>query len=213
MGNPSPERGGWRVAPGGVLPAKLYPIRLGLRPSHLPRFGEGSLSHVRPGQRRVPTQARNGEGPQTSKLQGSPWERYCPSPKRGGWRVAPGGVLPRRLHPIRLGLQPSILPRFGEGSTRHIRPGQRCVPTLAPPGLSGAGGTGSCRTRATPFMCGVSFDRVQHLVHEPNGADRSPIRSHPACVPFRQALARAPLVQIRNGSAWTGAADCRIRSN
>ena len=46
LGNSFPSRGGWREATGGVFRPRLHPIRLGLRPSHLPRFGEGSTRHI-----------------------------------------------------------------------------------------------------------------------------------------------------------------------
>ena len=49
---------------GGVGSSRqgLYAIRLGLRPSHLPRYGEGPTRHFRLGQRCVPTLACSEKG-------------------------------------------------------------------------------------------------------------------------------------------------------
>ena len=63
------------------------------------------------------------------------------------------------------------------------------------------------------LMGGVSSDRVQDPVYAPDIPHRSSTRPGPPCVPSGQARTRAPLAQIKNGSAWTGATDWRIRSN
>ena len=79
---------------GWGTPARLHPILLGLRPSHLLRFGP-ALAHI------------FMTDPEEGRSLGNP------SSERGGWREAPGGVLRPRLHPILLGLRPSHLPGFG----------------------------------------------------------------------------------------------------
>ena len=71
------------------------------------------------------------------------WHTSVAYPEEGRWLGIPprrvarsaGWGLPPRLHPIGLGLQPSHLPRFGEGLTCHVWLGRRCVPKPAVPAV------------------------------------------------------------------------------